>query len=73
MLTHSLHNSVSQIRNLPKATIHNQQYGNNKSGQPRGIHNRKCPVKKYTLKDQISARFNSLTVLPNIDCISFGI
>lgn len=35
----------SQMRNLPKATIYNQQYGNDKSGQSRRIHNRKCPVK----------------------------
>lgn len=35
------------MRNLPKATIYNQQYGNDKSGQSRRIHNRKCPVKIY--------------------------
>lgn len=66
----------SQMRNLPKATIYNQQYGNDKSGQSRRIHNRKCPVKNihWNIRQEHIC-FNSLFVhvLPNTDWVKFGI
>lgn len=66
----------SQMRNLPKATIYNQQYGNDKSGQSRRIHNRKCPVKNihWNIRQEHIC-FNSLIVhvLPNTDWVKFGI